>query len=443
MSVNPELRRNLLLEWSTHRMVLACGGLAGIFTLVGMFDPRGFGNIVANVALTTFVLATMAWGSHRAGDSVLDELRERTWDAQRMSALTPWSMTWGKLCGATVIPWFAGLISLGVYFIGRQGPTALERLEVIATCIAGAVLVQSLSLIGALVGTRLDKHGKSTLTSWAAVGILALLSTYFSIYYKSTDDILWYGNAYNRNNFLTVSAFALAGWITFGAYRLMCVELAVATRPWAWVAFILYLTVYFAGGFIPSGWPIARSIALFAAMGIVVSVGATYLSAFALFRDPLTFRRLKTYATDGKLRRFFEEMPTWMASLCVAGVFMLVCVSMHFAPHFSPDRIENVRLGAIAVWLSAVRNLGVLFYFTYGGTNKRVETSTIICLALLYWVVPSILESMGLLKVSWIFSPPMWDRPLLSGIIIFAHILIIGTLCLRRYRHRIAPVAVS
>ena len=131
----------------------------------------------------------MAWGSHRAGDSVLDELRERTWDSQRMSALNPWSMTWGKLCGATAIPWFAGIISLSVYFIGRQGPTVLERLEVIATCIAGAILVQAMSLIGALVGTRLDKHGKSTLTSWAAVGILALLWIYFSIYYKSTADI--------------------------------------------------------------------------------------------------------------------------------------------------------------------------------------------------------------------------------------------------------------
>ena len=134
------------------------------------------------------------------------------------------------------MPWFAGIISLSVYFIGRQGPTVLERLEVIATCIVGAILVQAMSLIGALVGTRLDKHGKSTLTSWAVVGILALLWIYFSIYYKSTDEIQWYGTAYDRNNFLTASVFALAGWVTFGAYRLMCVELAVATRRWAWIA---------------------------------------------------------------------------------------------------------------------------------------------------------------------------------------------------------------
>ena len=89
MTLNPEFRRNLLLELNTHRMVLVGGVLAGVFTLVGLFDPRGFGNVVANVGLVIFVLATMAWGSHRAGDSVFDELRERTWDAQRMSAWIP------------------------------------------------------------------------------------------------------------------------------------------------------------------------------------------------------------------------------------------------------------------------------------------------------------------------------------------------------------------
>ena len=206
---------------------------------------------------------------------------------------------------------------------------------------------------------------------------------------------------------------------------------------------VLYLTVYFAGGYIPSDWPLPRAVGLFAAMGIVVSIGATYLSAFALYRDPLTFRRLKTYAGSGKQRRFFEEIPTWMASLIVAAVFMLVCAAMYFAPEYSSEQGENVRLGAIAIWLSAVRNLAVLFYFTYGGTNKRVESSTIICLALLYWVLPSILESTGLLKVSWLFSPPMWDRPVLSSFIIAVHILIIGAFCLQRYRQRIAPMRLS
>ena len=439
MNFNPEFRRNLLLEWSTHRIVLVGGVLAGVFTLVGLFDPRGFGNVVANVGVVTFVLTTMVWGSHRAGASLLEELRDRTWDSQRMSALDPWSMTWGKIFGATIIPWFAGTIALTVFFFARQGPTITERLEIVLTCVGGAILGQGLSLIGALVGTRLDKHGKSTLTSWAAVGTLVLLSVYFSIYYKSTNDILWYGTPYHRNHFLTVSILILAAWTTFGAYRLMCAELAVATWPWAWSGFVLYLTIYFAGGYISASAPLPQSITIFAAMGLLVSIGATYISAFALYRDPLTFRRLKTYAVTGRFGRLLEETPNWMASLSIAALFMIGCAVMHFAPHISSERIENVGFSAIVIWLYAIRDLTLLYYFTYSGTRKRVESSTIICLALLYWILPSILESMGLLKASWLFSPPMWEKPILSSVIIAVHVIVIGALCYQRYRQRIAP----
>jgi hypothetical protein len=348
-------------------------------------------------------------------------------------------MTWGKLCGATIMPWFAGLISLAVYFFERQGPTIEDRLQVIATCIAGAVLVQALSLIGALVGTRVDKQGRSTLTSWAAVGALGLLWVYFSIYYRSDDVILWYDNAYDRFDFLTISLFALSAWVTFGAYRLMSSELALNRGPWAWIAFILYLTIYLAGGFISNSWPLSRSLSVFAAMGLVVCVGGTYVSAFALYRDPLTFRRLKTYAGTGRRRRFLEETPIWMASLCVAGVFMIGCTALQFAPRYSLERIESVGLSAVVIWLYAIRDLTILFYFTYAGSSRRVETTTIICLAMLYWLLPSIIESTGLLKVSWLLRPPMWDRPVLSAAIIGAHVLIVGTLCYQRYRRRISP----
>jgi hypothetical protein len=436
VKLNPEFRRNLWLEWNVHRLILVGGTLAGIFVLVRYL---GTDNIVANVALAMFVLTTMAWGGHRAGDSMLDELRERTWDSQRMSALDPWSMTWGKLFGATVMPWFAGAISLAVYFFERQGPTVLDRLQVVTVCVAGGILIQALSLIGALVGTRSDKQGKSTLTSWAAVGVLALLSGYFSIYYRSDGPVVWYGDEYERFNFLTVSLTALSIWMTFGVYRTMNAELAVATRPWAWIAFVVYLTVYFSGTFISSSWPLTRSLSVFAGMGLAVCIGGTYVSAFALYRDPLTFRRLRTYAETGKWRRFLEETPIWMASLSAATVFMVACAALVLGPRYSAERVETIGLTAITIWLYAVRDVILLFYFTYGPSHRRVETSTVICLALLYWVVPSIFESMGLLKVSWLVRPPMWDRPILAAVIIAVHVIVFGALCYGRYRQRIAP----
>ncbi len=441
--MNPEFQRNVWLEWSAHRVLLLSVVLASIFVLVALFDPNGIGNVVANAALSLFVLATMIWGSHRAGDAMLDELRERTWDSQRMSAMSPWSMTWGKLCGATIMPWFAGSVCLVIYTIARFGPTLAERLQVVASCIAAAILVQGLSLIGALVGTRLEKHARSTLASWSAVGTFLLLLVYFSVYYRSTDAIIWFGVSCDRLDFLTASLFALAGWTVFGAYRMMSSELAVATRPWAWSAFVIYLTIYFAGAFIRPEWPLNRSLAVFGAAGLVVAIGASYLAAFALYRDPLTFHRLATYAAARAWRRFFEELPVWTASFAIAVAFSLLCAGLATAPVYSGERIEAVGLGGIVIVLYAVRNIGLLYYFTYGESHRRVETTTVICIAIISWLLPSIAESAGLTAVHWLLRPPLWDHPVAAGAIIALHVLVVGVLCWRRYRERIAPAAIA
>ena len=442
---NPEFRRNLLLEWSLHRAILIAGTVAGVFMLAGLF---GTSNIVANIALFTFLLVTVLWGGHRAGDAILDELRERTWDSQKMSAIDPWAMTWGKLFGATIMPWFAGSIALVVYFIEREGPPAIERLQMVMFCVTGAILVHSLSLIGALVGTHLDKFGKSTLTTWASLGALGLLAVYFSSYLRSDDIVVWYGSRYDRFGFLTTSVSILCAWITFGAYRLMCTELAVNTLPVAWAAFLIYLVGYFSGsyvsphgGSVSSTWPFAQSLSIVAAIALAIGGLSSYIAAFSLYRDPLAFRRLRTYASARNWRRFFEEIPLWIISMTLAIAAVVVCVALSFAPHYSEIFLENLGFSSFVLWLLFLRDILILYFFTYGISKRRVETSTIICLAMLYWLIPSIIESTGLVKTSWLLRPPMEDRPILSAVIVACQAIAVGVLLGRRYRQRIAPSA--
>ena len=436
MKLNPEFCRNLWLEWSIHRVVFVVGVLTGVFVLARLF---GTNNVVANAALATFILTAVLWGAHRAADSMIEELRERTWDSQRMSALDPWSMTWGKLAGATVIPWFAGFISLAVYVLEKSGPSAWERVQVAILCIAGAILVQSLSLIGALVGTHLEKHGRSTLTSWAAVGAIVLLSIYFANYLRTDDVIVWYGGVYERFDFLCLSLVTLSIWFTHGAYRCMCTELAVATRPWVWLSFVVFLIVYATGGVVPLDWQVTQVLSVATAIGLAVCGLASYIAAFARYRDPLSFRRLKIYALANQWRRFFEELPIWIVSMALGTFFVLACSALHFTPSYSAKWVEHIGFSAIAIWLLAVRDIAILYFFTYGDARKRVETSTIICLALLYWLLPCIIESVGFVKTSWLLRPPIEDRPILSAVIIAVHVAIAGTLAVQRYRRRIAP----
>ena len=52
----------------------------------------------------------MLWGTRSAALSVVAEIRERTWDSQKLSSIGPWTMVWGKLFGATAANWFGALV---------------------------------------------------------------------------------------------------------------------------------------------------------------------------------------------------------------------------------------------------------------------------------------------------------------------------------------------
>lgn len=56
----------------------------------------------------------MIWGIARHRRIGAGEIADRTWDFQRLSALTPWSMTWGKLLGASSLAWLCALTGMAV-----------------------------------------------------------------------------------------------------------------------------------------------------------------------------------------------------------------------------------------------------------------------------------------------------------------------------------------
>ena len=110
--MNPELRRNLWLQFSPGRLLLApiCLGLVLVSVWIVAFHVY---NVVALLSEATYYLLAVLWGTRRAGDLMAEEVAQRTWDAQRMSALGAWQMTWGKLVGGTSYVWYASGIALG------------------------------------------------------------------------------------------------------------------------------------------------------------------------------------------------------------------------------------------------------------------------------------------------------------------------------------------
>jgi hypothetical protein len=118
--MNPEFQRNLWLECTQPRLVSAFAALGALLALAWLLNGRGLGIVTANAGLGCFVLFTLAWGAHLTGESLIQELRSRSWDQQRMSALGPWHMTWGKLLGAPAAAWICGGLCVLVYLLSIE-----------------------------------------------------------------------------------------------------------------------------------------------------------------------------------------------------------------------------------------------------------------------------------------------------------------------------------
>ena len=120
MNINPEFQRQLYLECSQARLIGIPLILSAVFTLSYFADNHRLASGSAQAAMTLFLIITLLWGARQAMDSVAEEYRDRTWDTQRLSALSPWQMVWGKWLGCTIMVWYAGLICLLVYLIAND-----------------------------------------------------------------------------------------------------------------------------------------------------------------------------------------------------------------------------------------------------------------------------------------------------------------------------------
>ena len=100
--MNPEFQRNLWLELTPRRMhpdgrrCWRC-----VFFAAALAGGRSAARRLRRAAL---YLSSSSWSGARATRrcSVVGEIRDRTWDGQRLSSLGARQMTWGKLFGSTI-----------------------------------------------------------------------------------------------------------------------------------------------------------------------------------------------------------------------------------------------------------------------------------------------------------------------------------------------------
>jgi len=430
--MNPELRRNLWLEVTLHKLLLIPAVIFAVAGLVRAVDPGGLG--INKMAITGFLVATMVWGSRQAANSVLDEARARTWDIQRMCALSAWRMTWGKLLGATAMSWYAGLCCLLLFLGSSESHALIDGLLTAVLVISLAVLAHGLALIGALVGLHRGSGLQSRFANLLVVGLLLFMLPNVMNVLDPQGTVLWYEMTLQRLPFAALTTVLLAAWAVLGAARAMSMELKIATRPDAWLAFSVFAAV-FCAGFI--GVALVPSLALLRSLCATLCVTAivqSYIAAFAYPNDPVQWRRAERAVASRRYGRALEELPLWPVSAAVALAAGLLVAALGTAPELTLERLDNLGPVALAAALMMLRDLVLLSYFGMSLRRGVPEATTLIYIGILDGLLPALLPHLGLEAFVPLFWPPFFTAPMTAIVIMSVHCAVVLFLAVRAYR---------
>ena len=425
MWFSPELQRNLWLQLSWGR-VLAAPILIGIVVaaLVASWNPAP--SSLAEYARWGFVLLLALWSTRRVADSLAEEVGSGTWENQRMSGMSAWSMVWGKLIGGASFPWYCALICLGlmVWFTLKASP-ADPRIALgyqVATLVLAAVLAQATALVVALLLLRKAQFRRRLTVTMAQIA--GLLAFAVAVYWEYSavplaaeiGTVRWYRQEYPANQFYLGSVAIFTVWALVAACRLMRAELLYINRPWVWTLFTLFCMGY-AAGFVP--WdiePLTSRLASACIAGLML----TYAAFFAEAKDPVRYRWGLARFKALQWWRALEFAPWWLISYLLAAIAGVATIwSIMIGGELAwldswqaaLQRYASVlTLGTLsyvfaALLLFALRDMLFLLWLNFTGKMRgRADLSGLVILAIAYGPLPMLLIGAGATQ----FLPAAW-----------------------------------
>lgn len=454
--MNPELIRNLWLELTARRMGFMALVIGSLLALA--FSASGLAE-AASIAETIYYGVVVFWGTRCAAQSVVEEIANKTWDGQRLSAIGPWAMVWGKLFGSTALAWFGGAICLVVIAAGvaqRSGSTvAAEYLIYLVTM---GVLAHAAAMMASLVAVRRRlSHTRFDVFIYQAVGLLAALLVWRVWQVASPVSLMpaltmlmgfdlkgvaWWGNTYEASGFYVLSLLLFACWTLIANHRLMRRELQVTNGPGVWLAFLAFVAVY-VGGFDPwraADIPAGAALGLRAAQAGLAFIALTYLMVFVEPKEVVAWRWLFDRVRSGRLIEAAGRAPCWIYAYLAAALAAVLAIALAPAGALYGTEIISQSAAIIVATMGFVlRDCGIFIALGLGQTGKRSDLAALAVIAILYAILPGILGAeMGGLGAA--FYPIPTASPWLGPVLAWAQAVAIWAFIRRRpYLRRRAP----
>ena len=404
MHVNPELQRNVWLEVNTHRLVVMPLVLGLIFAAIHLTTDGHAFTVVNSVFITLFLALTGLWGAKRAVEAVSDEVTERTWDNQRMSVISPWSMTWGKLLGVTLYPWYGGVICLLVWLltaVGNLAPDFLWKMPVLLVLLG--VFMQATAFAAGVLLVRkrvqLGPRRSHLLVLFLAIAVIFAAPFSAQLFSDPGRSVIWYDTRYALLDFSIATLLLWGGWALAGGYRVMRLELQFSNGPWVWWGFLGVLVVY-VSGFIPPWDELAMTsgppLRVLLSFSVVLTVA--YFMLLTESKDPVALRLAADAIRQQHWQVLLRILPCWALSLPVVVLlagYLLIQLPEAASPILAP-------WFAFSLCLFFVRDAGLFVFLNMAGSNRHADTAAIIYLSILYAFIPVVL--LNLSGNSWLVN---------------------------------------
>ena len=397
---NPEFKRNLWLSFSTHRLIGMPALLALTFLAIFLADePDRVADRLYSTSISLFIFIVWLWGARNANAAIVDELRDKTWDQQRMSSLDPWTMTWGKLFGSTSFNWYGGLMCLIVIAISGVMAGKPDVIPTLLTLCAAGILLHAaliaLNLQTSQSGSRIVQRGGM---GWLVIIFVFLLIP--SVASSEANTIWWWGMDVDRALFWLGTSVLFAASATFAAWRVTSNALQIRTLPWAWPAFACILASYLAG-FLRDGDSMQALL-----IGLFVSSTMTYIALFTEPNTLLRWRKLHLLQQKQDWRGWLEHLPLWPTTLVLTFLFAILVM-------LTSDGVHAIRGNwgflqpqhALTLALMLLRDSCILLFFAFAPNSKRAVGAAALYLVLLNLLLPFLAELAGLDAVRYFFIP--------------------------------------
>ena len=253
MQTNPEFRRQLWLQISATRLILAPVVIGIVVAL--LTSTQTTTSAIHGTAWVALSLAVLFWGTSVVGTSIRDEITGRTWNQQRMSRLTPWQLTAGKLFGATSYVWYVALLcALVAMLSGDAASTAFGAHNPAIEYVFLLALGLFAHCVALMAPLAFQSGSGEPRVSVPSIAVFALVFVAFQAaplgVSRSGDgrvDTEWFGIGTTAQLLAMWTALCLAAWGILGAWRAMRQALQVRQLPWALPAFVAFMGVWAAG----------------------------------------------------------------------------------------------------------------------------------------------------------------------------------------------------